>query len=595
MIARSLRAALVALVLALGAAPAAAADASTRSLRVGIQRIADTFDPARAPDALSWFLLAGVYDTLYVLDPVARPAAIVPSAAAALPEASSDHRVFTIRVRPGILFSPHPAFNGKPRELVAADFAYSIKRLIDPRLRSPSSYLIEGKVDGLDALAKRASDAGQALDYDASVAGLEVVDRYTLRIRLAAPDRLFPFVLALPCFSAVAREVIEHAEVSDRPIGTGAFVVEDFLPRQRLVFVRNAQYREVRFDDRLTPSSRATAASHPMHGQRLPGTDRISFFATPEPSAELLALRRGELDLIYATAPELATVDGKLLPGLAKEGIELVHDAPPVLIMYLFSMRDPVVGGASREKVALRRAIAMAFDDEEWIRLFDAGFAQPPDQLVPAVIEGHLPGYRNPNRFDPAAANALLDRVGYRRGKGGYRSNPDGTPLTVDMLIGTSSEARKEAEFHKRMLDRIGVRIAFEAAAQAERIKRSIHCQFGIGYYDWSFDVPDGTNVMSVFWSKTIGSANASCFDDTVFDAAYQKALLEPPGPARLELFRTMQSRLDALAPLRLRPARENILLRRKGVLGPYPTINDWLQVVTLGVESNRDGSNPRR
>jgi ABC-type transport system substrate-binding protein len=236
----------------------------------------------------------------------------------------------------------------------------------------------------------------------------------------------------------------------------------------------------------------------------------------------------------------------------------------------------------------------MAFDDEEWIRIFDAGFARVPDQLVPAVIEGHVPGYRNPNRFDPPAANALLDRVGYRRGPDGYRRNPDGSPLTVSMLIGTSSEARKEAEFHKRMLDRIGVRIAFEAAATAERIKRAIHCQFGIGYYDWAFDVPDGTNVMSVFNSKSIGSANASCFVDTVFDAAYEKALATAPGPARTELFRTMQARLDALAPLRLRPSRENILLRRKGVLGPFPTINDWLQIVTLGFDS-ADGANPRR
>jgi ABC-type transport system substrate-binding protein len=584
----------LALLLVAHATTGAGADASPRALRVGIPRIAETLDPAREPDTFAWYLTEGVYDTLYVLDPLARPAALAPSAAAALPEVSADRRTFTVRVRPAIYFTPHPAFGGKRRELVAQDFAYSIKRLVDPKLRSPNRYLVEGRIEGLDALARRAADAGTALDYDAPVSGLEIVDRYTLRIRLNAPDSMFPFLLAVPVIAGVAREVIDQGNPVPDPVGTGAFVVADFLPRQRLVFVRNPDYREVHWDDWLTPASRAAAKDHPMRGRRLPGVARMEFTATTEPSAELLALRRNELDLVYSTAPELSTMSGRLKPELAKEGVELVRDAAPGAMLYAFSMRDPVVGGQAREKVALRRAIAMAFDDDEWTRLFDAGLSHAPGQLVPEAIEGHVPGYRNPNGYDPAAANALLDRVGYRRGANGYRSNPDGTPLTVPMLIGTSSDAREEAEFHKRMLDRIGVRVAFESVADAERIKRAFHCQYGIGYVAWSFDVPDGLNIMSMFWSKAIGSVNVTCFADPAFDAAYEKARVEPLGPARTELFRTMQSRLDALAPLRLRPLRENILLRRKGVLGPFVTISDWLQVVTLGFDGS-DGANPRR
>ena len=59
--------------------------------------------------------------------------------------------------------------------------------------------------------------------------------------------------------------------------------------------------------------------------------------------------------------------------------------------------------------------------------------------------------------FDPEAANAILDRFGYMRGADGYRRNPDGSPLVVSSLTGTSSDARRGAEFTKRMLDRIGV------------------------------------------------------------------------------------------------------------------------------------------
>ena len=169
-----------------------AAEAPFRVLRMGLPTIAETLDPARAIDLMENWVMAGIYDTLYVLDPLASPPAIVPFAAEAPPEISPDYRTFSVRVRRGIFFTPHPSFAGNPRELTAVDFAYSIKRVLDPTIHSPSLYLLEGKIEGLDAVARHARDAGRPLDYDAPVAGLVVVDRRTLRIRLAAPDPMFP-------------------------------------------------------------------------------------------------------------------------------------------------------------------------------------------------------------------------------------------------------------------------------------------------------------------------------------------------------------------------------------------------------------------
>jgi ABC-type transport system substrate-binding protein len=103
-----------------------------------------------------------------------------------------------------------------------------------------------------------------------------------------------------------------------------------------------------------------------------------------------------------------------------------VRDPAPVSILTFFNMRDPVVGGEAREKVALRRAIAMAFDDNEYIRVLGAGLSVARQQVVPPGIDGYLSGYQSPNVYDPATANALLDRVGYKRGQDGYRRNPDG-------------------------------------------------------------------------------------------------------------------------------------------------------------------------
>jgi oligopeptide transport system substrate-binding protein len=580
--------------LAIDAPVACAADAPPRVLRLGMPGIPETLDPARSTDVMESWVMAGIYEALYLLDPLARPAAIVPFAAAALPEVSADYRTFTIRVRPGAYFTPHSRFGGKARELTAADFAYAIKRVLDPAVHSPSLFLLEGKIEGLDALAMRAKDAGQPLDYDVPVTGLVVVDRWTLRIRLTAPDPAFPFFLALPQTAGVAREVVEAegSAYGQRPIGSGAFVVDAFTPGQRVTLMRNRSFRAVRWDDLLTPESMTAHSTHPMRGKTLPGFDRIDISTTPESSTQVLALRNGELDIIYLIS-NVATENGELKPELAREGLMLVRIAAPIVMMFRLSMLDAVLGGNAREKIALRRAILMAFDDEEWIRVFTTRVLSIRDQLVPPGIEGHIPGYRNPNRFDPAVANALLDRFSYKRGPDGYRHNRNGSALIVNVLMGTTSEERKIAEFTKRMLDRIGIRVAFEATAINEYSKRMSRCRYGMATMGWVLDVPDGTNPLAPFHCKAIGKENDCCFSDPQFNATYESALVSPPGLARMELFRTMQSRLDALAPVRSLPSGEALVLKRTGLLGPYGTFNDFIQLLTLsaGSKANPDSA----
>ena len=558
----------------------------TGTMRVGTGAIAETLDPPRMNDLDGLTQAAAIYDTLYGFDPLARPPVMVPIAAGALPEVSADYRTFVVRVRPGIYFSPHPSFEGRPRELVAADFAYAIRRVLDPKIRSTSWAMIEGKIEGLDELAQRAKDAGKGLDYDAPVAGLALVDRYTLRIRLTAPDPIFPILLTSPVFAAVAREVVEAEgdNYGHRPVGTGAFVVAAYTPGHRLTLVRNPQYRSVTWDELLSPASRAAYPDHPMRGRMLPALDRVEISSAPEGTSEVLALRRGELDLIPLAVPELAMRNGRLRDDFAREGIRLVRHQVNGTFVLVLNMRDPVVGGNAREKIALRRAIHMAFDDAEWIRV-EGEIPTVRHQVVPPGIEGHVPGYRNPNLYSRAAANALLERFGYRRGADGFRRLPDGSALTVNVLLENMLKTRKRGEFVKRMLDPIGIRVAIETVAPAEALKRIANCHYGMAWTEWWLDFPDGTNAMMMFYGKAIGSSNMSCYDDPEFDAAYRKAQVMAPGPARTELFRTMQTRLDAFGPARPLPYGDIFMLKRAGVLGPFSTQTDWVQYTTLALD----------
>ena len=151
--------------------PAQAAD-PTKVVR-HVFPVAETgFDPAGVQDLYSATIEQMLFETLLTYDYLARPAKLIPLTAEALPEITDGGKTYTVRLRKGIHFIDDPVFKGRKRELVAANAAYALKRLIDPKLRSPWAWLVEGKIIGLDELAEAAKKSGK-FDYDAKVEGLE--------------------------------------------------------------------------------------------------------------------------------------------------------------------------------------------------------------------------------------------------------------------------------------------------------------------------------------------------------------------------------------------------------------------------------------
>ena len=174
------------LLLALMLPNAHAAD-SARTLRTAFMIAETSFDPAFASDAASDAVIANIFESMLDYDYLVRPVKLVPRTLEAMPVVADGGKTYTMKVKKGIYFTPDPAFKGKPRELTAADHAYALKRFLDPAVKSPWMWLFEGKLVGGDAANANATKTGK-LDYDAPLAGLEVVDRYTLRIKLTEPD-----------------------------------------------------------------------------------------------------------------------------------------------------------------------------------------------------------------------------------------------------------------------------------------------------------------------------------------------------------------------------------------------------------------------
>src|SRR6266516_4233576 len=129
-------AALACLALSFGESARGAADPN-KVLHVGIEAGDDGFDPSNSTNYYSGLICEVIFDRLLTYDYLAEPVKLVPMAAESLPEISNGGKTFTFRLRKGIFFTPDPAFKDARRELIAADVAYSMKRFMDPKNRSP--------------------------------------------------------------------------------------------------------------------------------------------------------------------------------------------------------------------------------------------------------------------------------------------------------------------------------------------------------------------------------------------------------------------------------------------------------------------------
>ena len=548
---------LAAAAFAIAVAPRASAAEPPRVLRAMLQIAETSFDPQFASDAASDAVIAEVYEAMLDYDYLARPVKLVPRTLEALPTTADGGRTWTARLRKGIRFTPDPAFGGRPRELVAADYVYTYRRILDPAVKSPWLWLFEGRIAGSDEARAAAAKTGR-FDYDAPMAGLEVVDRYTLRIRLKAPDLRFPYALAIPNTGAVAREVVEaYGRVfGARPVGTGAFRVAEYRRSARIVLARNPDYRAESYVPAgpVPPESRAIADA--LKGKRLPLLDRVEISVIEEAQSRWLAFRNGEIDvdaLVSSTLVDELLVDGKLKPELAAKGIRHEASLRPNTYWVYFNMEHPVVGGYEPAKIALRRAIAMGYNAEEALRVLQKGRGILARSLVPPGIAGYDPDWKlDAQVYDPAAARALLDRFGYRDRDGdGYREAPDGSPLVLERWSVPTSAQRQSDELWKKNLDAIGLKVEFRKDKLPELRKMARAGKIPFASDGWNADYPDAENFMQLLYGPNAGQENQSRFRLPEYDRLYEEARRLPDGPGRTAVFGKMQALVVAYAPMR--------------------------------------------
>jgi ABC-type transport system substrate-binding protein len=580
---------------ALGAPRPAGAAASARVLRVAFQAAETGFDPAQVQDLFSRTVIGHIFDAPLEYDYLARPAVLRPNTLVAMPEVSADFRTFTFRLQPGIRFQDDPAFGGKPRELVAADYVYAWKRLYDPRWKSPMLFVLENsRVLGLSELRASALKDRRPFDYAAEVEGLRTLDRYTLQVRLAAPNPRFIYNFAdSSLLSAVAREVVETYgdQIMAHPVGTGPFQLAEWRRSSRIVLARNPTYREVRYDLQAGDAAELAADVERLQGRRTPLVDRVEIAVIEESQPRWLAFLQGELDLLDPVPVDMARLaapNGRPAPFLQRRAIKASFTPMSDITLHYFNMEHPVVGGYSADRVALRRAVSLGFDNAALIRQVFSGFGvQAQSPFLPGTF-GYDPAYRTPmSEFSPARAQALLDTFGYvDRNGDGWREQPDGSLLTLEIASTSTQRDRAVNELWTKYMSAIGLRTTFRIAQWPELVKQSVAGQLMMWGYAWQVGQPDSDTVFGMAYGPNADSINDARFNLPAFNRLYEQQRVLPDGPERLALLREAGRLMTAYMPYLLHLHRVYVDLAQPWTLGyrrhPFTTRKwNWVDVET--------------
>ena len=575
-------------------AAGAAVPGVKKVLRYAFEVAETSLDPAKVNDLYSRILTPHIFEGLYHYDHLARPIKIKPLTADGLPEVSSDLRVWTIKIKPGTHFADDPAFNSKPRELVAQDYVYSFKRFADPANKSPAwSGLETERLVGLNELRQRGLDQKKPFDYDHETPGLHALDRYTLRFTLTDPRPRFIETLASSdLFGAVAREVVEFygAEAEAHLVGTGPFKLVQWRRSSFIAFERNSGFREMLYDaEPAADDAEGQAWLARFKGRRLPMIDRVEVSIIQEEQPRWLAFVNNEADLQFEMGFQFipqAMPNGKVAPHLAKRGMRGYQFLEPTVYCLFFNMDDATIGGYTPANIALRRAIGLGIDGRTLIGNAYNGQGVAAQTPVLPHTSAFDPTYRSEfGSYDPARAQALLDLFGYLDKDGdGWREMPDGTPLALRISTQSDQRSRKISEVVDRNLRAIGIRSQTVVAQWPENLKAARAGSFQVWTVGSQADAPDAIGALARYDSRQIGGQNMARFRMPAFDALYDRAQAIPDGPERAALFDRAQKLALAYMPYKYTLNRISTDMAQPWLIGyRHPVFwTEWWQYVDI-------------
>ena len=503
-----------------------------RVLNLSVPQKVKGMDPIFANDRYSSNEIGRVYEGLLEYHYLKRPYTLEPNLAAAMPAVSKNGLTYTFKIKKGVMFHDDKAFpGGKGRELIAADFVYSIKRLADPKLQSTGWWILDGKIVGLNEWRKKFQGKPK-VDYDEAVEGLVATDRYTLQFKLKKPFPQFLYSLAMTFTFAVAKEVVDFygKEFLNHPVGTGAFVLPKFKRTNKIVYTKNKNFRKKLYPSEASEEFK-TRGYLKDAGKTLPLVEKVVIKINIEDQPRWLNFQKGNLD--YLSIPKdnfdsAITPSRDLAEDFGKKGI-LLDISPSLDVTYVAFNHDNKLF----RNLKLRRAMALAYDVKKSNELFYNNTALPANSVIPPGIKGFVKTYENPYRKQNLElAKKLLSEAGYPGGKGLPEITYDCPNSTVSKQMG---------DYFRKQMALVGISVKVMQNPWPELQKKITNrtvMMYGIA---WGADYPDAENFLQLLYgpNKAPG-ANGSGYNNKEFNRLYKVAAIMQDSPERTALYEKM-------------------------------------------------------
>ena len=526
------------------------------------------------------------------------------------------YSIYDIRIRSGVRYQPHPAFALDPfsnppgrmrylgldevdlagvytladfpevdsRELVAADYVYQIKRLAHPRLHSPilgimSEYIV-GLTDyaaTLDAAnqhlalaAEQGGDPAQWLDLrDYPLAGAEVLDRYNYRITVKGKYPQLMYWLAMPFFAPLPYEVDRfYAQPGLRernisldwyPVGTGPYMLTVNNPNRQMVLERNPNFHGETYPEEGLPGDRQAGLLDDA-GQPLPFIDRVVYSLEKETIPYWNKFLQGYYDASGISSDsfdQAISMGGKgevsLTDAMIARGLHLQTSVETSLFYMGFNMLDPVVGGYGERQRKLRQAIAIAFDNEEFISIFRNGRGVAAQGPVPPGIVGFHDGEAGinpyvydwvngrPQRKNIAVARQLLADAGYAEGI----DRDNGQPLTLYLdIVASGPDDKARLEWYRKQFKKIDIQLVNRNTDYNRFQDKLSKGNAQIFFMGWNADYPDPENFLFLLYGPngkvSFHGENSANYDNKEFNQLFEKMKNMADSPERMAIIDKM-------------------------------------------------------
>ncbi len=610
--------------------PYPAAESGTNVLYTSFTERPKHLDPVQSYVENEYALIANIYTPPLQYHYLKRPYELVPLAALEVPRATYfddqdrplpedapgaqvAYSVYEVRIRPDLRYEPHPAFarddkgvlrymnlqagdldgvdapsdfvHSATREVRASDFVYQIKRLAHPRLHSPIAGLMNEYIVGLAEYGRQIAQIARDAPPDAwldldrfDIAGVQVVDRHTYRIRIRGKYPQFAYWLAMPFFSPVPVEVdrfyaqpgmaARNLTLDWFPVGSGPYrlIVND--PNRQMVLARNPHWPVEPYPDAGEPEDVAAGLLVDA-GMTMPFIDRIVFSLEKEQIPYWNKFLQGYYDASGISSDNFdqviqvsGTGDAQLSAAMRAQGISL-QTSVAVSTMYIgFNMLDPVVGGDSERARKLRRAISIAIDQEEFISIFMNGRGIAMQGPIPPGIFGNREGEAGINPFvydwvQGAPRRKSVDEAKRLLAEAGYAGGIDretGKPLIVYFdSTQTGIGAKARADWLVKQFQSIDLQLVMRTSdfnRFQEKLRKGAAQLFYLG---WNADYPDPENFFFLLYGPQgkakFNGENAANYASAQYDELFERMREMDNGPERQALIDQMLEILRRDAP----------------------------------------------